>query len=391
MLNSANCLRKLLQKGLIVVTGFIAMGGLSLLYSAVRPEIQSIATHYEKGETAQSKALLQSVVPNNPDEQALVYYYKAIFATDTEVAKNQLQLLAELSPQNSYAQKGLLELGQICLLDREYDKALGYFNQINAPDLDEKQFWLARTYFQKGDFSNAVASANQFIRISSSQTKTEDAYFLLADAYINLEQYNNAISSLKKLLSKPDLIENEQYLHYRYGYAEEMLNNRPEALSQYKQGYELDRFSQVAYLIEDRLFNLRSQYGSSIDLNFLYPYSATALPDIVLAELNNLGNANGTDNPDSTKVVKPPLPQEINFDQQQGLYLQAGRFGNQNNAIKLCDKIIQLKLNAQYYKATQYSDISWVVIVGPFQTELEAVNAKTLLRDNGVDSFIIQK
>jgi len=360
------------------------------LFAAVRPEIQSIALNYEQGNLEQSRQLLQKIQPLNSDEQAIVYYYKALLASEAETAKQQLLLLIQLPSRNNYVQKGLLELGQISLLERDYDKALTYFNRITDPDLPEKHFWLASAYYSQGNFSKAVASADQFIRLAGDSPKKEDAYLLLADAYISLGQYNNAINTLKKLLSKPELVTKEQYLRYRYGYATEMLGNTSEAVSQYRQGIELNRASQLAYLMEDRLFDLRDKYGSAIDLSFLYPYSDTSLPDIVLVALSNSGNNNDADKSDSMPKVQSAKPQEVDFEKQTGIYLQAGRFSNQQNAIKLCERILKLNLNAQYYKSTQHSDVSWVVIVGPYTTELDAVNAKTVLRQENIDSFIIQ-
>jgi tetratricopeptide (TPR) repeat protein len=369
---------------------------LLLLLSAVRleavlsAEIQAIITAYNNGERSRCENLLNRAKPQSNEEEATVKYYKALLSHDAEIARALLQSIIDLNPKLNLAQNARLELGKLYLLDREYDKALAHFNSITSPDLDEKHFWIANVYYEKEDFSNAIASANQYLRQASVGEKAEEAYYLIADAYIELRQYNNAISTLKKLLSKPALISDEQYLRYRYGYACELLGNRSEALSQYRQGYELNRFSQLAYMIEDRLFEMRSTYGYAIDLSFLYPYCASPPPDIVLAEQNK----NSNDIPagsDTTSVVKNNNAPEIDFSNQQGLYLQAGRFSKQDNAIRLCEKIGKLNLHAQYYKVTQQQDVSWVVIVGSFPSQLDAVNAKSLLRDNGIDSFIIQK
>ena len=361
------------------------------LNAAVSKNIQAVIDSYERGELNIAAALLRSAQPSNADERALVLYYRAMLTTDAEAAQTYLLELIDTYPRNLYAQKALYELGSLQLLDREYDKALNSFNQITNPDFSDKHFWIANTYFQKGDYSKTIASANQFIRLTKSSPKLEDAHYLIADSYINLRQFNNAITTLKKLLSQPQLIEDEQYLRYRYGYAAEMLNNRAEALSQYRQGYELDRYSQLAYLIEDRLFEIRSTHGSAIDLNFLYPHSESPLPDIVLAEKTGTVTTNGNTKPDTTAVAKTPQLIDIENNALRGLYLQAGRFTNQDNAVRLCEKILALGFNAQYYKSTQFNDVSWVIIVGPYQAQQDAVNAKTVLRENGIDSFIVQR
>jgi tetratricopeptide (TPR) repeat protein len=359
----------------------------SCLSGAVRPEMQAIANYYEQGSPANCAAALSTAIPLGDEETALVSYYNAILSTEADSAKAKLESIAAHFPKTRYAQLGLLELGKLALLDRNYDVALGWFNKITEPDLDAKHYWIAETWYQKGNFANALASGNTYLRLAPTGSDAEDAHFLLTDAYISLEQYNNAISTLKKLLSKPEIITDEQYLRYRYGYAAEMLDYRPEAISQYKQGLELNRFSQLAFQIEDRLFGMRERYGSIIDLNFLYPYSQGPLPDIVQAELDDkIPN----DNQDSTSVTTIVTPVQVNGTPAEGIYLQAGRFSSQNNAVKLCERILKLNLNAQYYQSTQFKDVSWVVIVGPYSAELDAVNAKTTLRENSIDSFIIE-
>lgn len=373
---------------LLLTTFFLSV---ALLNSAnIRPEIKAIIDTYEKAELDKCNSLIQKSLPESSDEKAIVLYYKAMLTSDVEVTKTNLQALIDAYPKTHYAQKSLLELGNLFLLDRNYDRALAYYNKITEPDFSEKHFWIANLYFQKGDYSNAIASGNQYIRLSKSSQKQEDIYYLIADSYINLNQYNNAINTLKKLLTSSIQIGEEQYLRYRYGYASELLGNKLEAVSQYQQGYEIDRFSQLAYLIEDRLFEMRARYGSTIDLSFLYPYTASPLPDIVLAEQNKTDNVTESVNPDTTSSVKDLVPKEIDAAKQKGLFLQAGRFSMQNNAFNLCEKIISLGLVAQYYKSTQFKDVSWVVLVGPYQTQFEAVKAKNLLTENSIDSFIIQ-
>ncbi len=364
---------------------------LTPIFSAsIKSDIQSIIDSYEKAEFEKCNSLIQKSQAENHEEKAIVFYYTIMLTSDVETAKTNLQALIDAYPKTHYSQMALLELGNLFLLDREYDRALSFYNKVTEPDISEKHFWIANVYFQKGDYSNAIASGNQYLRLSKPSQKQEDIYYLIADSYINLNQYNNAINTLKKLLTYPDRIQEEQYLRYRYGYASELLGNKLEALSQYQQGYELDRFSQLAYLIEDRLFEMRAKYGASIDLSFLYPYTASPLPDIVLAEQNKTDKVMEPVNPDTTSAVKDLVPKEIDVTKQQGLFLQAGRFSMQNNAFKLCERIIGLGLVAQYYKSTQFKDVSWVVLVGPYQTQLEAINAKNLLTENGIDSFIIQ-
>jgi tetratricopeptide (TPR) repeat protein len=379
------------KKAITTVVLTVLLCGFACLAVAARAEIQALINAYEKGDPEKSRTLLMRINPENAEERATVQYYQALLGNDVDSVKVKLATLADTYLKTRYGQKALFELGSLHLLDRDYTKALEYFNKITDPDLSEKHYWIANTYFQKGDYTNAVNSGNQFTRLTKSSPKLEDTYYLIADAYISLSQFNNAITTLKKLLSQPELIEDMQYLRYRYGYAAEMLGNRSEAISQYRQGYEINRFSQLAYLIEDRLFEMRFRYGTGIDLSFLYPHAALPLPDIVLAEQGKTGKITDPDKQDTSVEAKPDTTSAQSDASQPGLYLQAGRFSVQANADKLGDRIRSLGLNARVQKSTQFKDVSWVVIVGPYQNQLDAVTNKQLLKDNEIDSFIIQR
>ncbi len=379
------------KKAITTVVLIVLLCSFACLAMAARAEIQALINAYEKGDPEKSRTLLMRINPENAEERATVQYYQALLGNDVDSVKVKLATLADTYLKTRYGQKALFELGSLNLLDRDYTKALEYFNKITDPDLSEKHYWIANTYFQKGDYTNAVNSGNQFTRLTKSSPKLEDTYYLIADAYISLNQFNNAITTLKKLLSQPELIEDMQYLRYRYGYAAEMLGNRSEAISQYRQGYEINRFSQLAYLIEDRLFEMRLRYGTGIDLSFLYPHAALPLPDIVLAEQGKTGKIADPEKQDTSVEARPDTTSAQSDASQPGLYLQAGRFSVQANADKLGDRIRSLGLNARVQKSTQFKDVSWVVIVGPYQNQLDAVTNKQLLKDNEIDSFIIQR
>ncbi|TFG42805.1 MAG: tetratricopeptide repeat protein, partial [Bacteroidia bacterium] len=215
-----------IKKQLCLLLFILTLFAISGLNAAIGTDIQAIITSYETGDLDRTASLLRASQPENSDEKAIVLYYKAMLTTEAGDAQILLQQVVDTYPKNQYAQKALYELGSLQLLDRDYDKALSTFNKITNPDFSDKHYWLANTYFQKGDYSNAIASANQFIRLTKSSPQLEDAYYLIADSYINLDQYNSTITILKKLLTQPKLIEDEQYLRYRYGFAAEMLNLR---------------------------------------------------------------------------------------------------------------------------------------------------------------------
>lgn len=381
------------MKNRILIFSFLAFWFISFnpLSGAFSKYIQSIIDNYEKGEFDKCRSLLNSVQPGNSEEVAVVQYYATMLSDDIEIIKAKLQSLTDSYKNTKFAQKGLIDLGSIFLLDRDYESALTTFNKITDPQMPEKHYWMAITFYQKGDYRNSINSANQYIRLAKSGLLLEECYFLLTDSYINAKEFNNAVSTLKKLLSQPHLISDMQYLRYRYGYASEMLGNRTEAISQYKQGYEINRFSQLAYQIEDRLFEMRNKYGSIIDLSFLYPHSESPLPEIVVSEQMKAQKLVEQGIEDTTAIAKNLLPQHMEDGIQHGLFLQAGRFSNKNNAVRMAERIVEMGLSSQYIESKRQTELSWVVLVGPYQTQLDVSGAKQILKDNGIESFVVQR
>lgn len=363
----------------------------SPLSGVCRAEILKIAEFYENDSPETARIHLLKALPATDEEKAFVLFYKAMLITDGALAKGFLQQICDLYPKQPITQKAYLELGHIHLLDRDCSSALSTYRKITDPAMPEKSYWIANTQYQMGDYALAIKSAETFLPSSRLTSMTEDAYFLIADAYINLDQYNNAVISLNKLKSLQQELNDPQYFHYRIGYALERLGNKSEAIIHYRQGYEANRFSQMAYLIEDRLFELRGKLGTAVDLAFLYPFSDAPLPDIVLSEpaiTNKLNDAV------VTPVIEPtPKSGSVQLEKapEKGLYLQAGRFSSKANAVKLSDKIVAMGYPCMYYKTEKYKDVSWVVICGSFDTTVVANDAMAALKTNNIDCFIIQR
>jgi tetratricopeptide (TPR) repeat protein len=376
------------SKKTVFIIAFLLMISISgWLQGALKKELQDIAMLYEKGEADKIAVLLNKATSTTDDEKAFILYYKALISPDADKAKQNLRQLCDIYPKTQFCQSAYLELGHLYLLDRDYTEALVYFKKITSPDFPQKHYWIAQTYYQQADYQNAISSAEQYLRFAKPSDEAEDISFLIADAYIEIKQYNNAINTLKKMNSIGD----KQYYHYRYGFAQEMLGSKTEALSHYQIGFEADRYSQLAYLIEDRLFDLRDRNRTEVDLSFLYPYSDSPLPDIVLA--TPIVPAEPVENVKQPEIapIAPKQSKQLDAPPKSGIFLQAGRFSKLENAAKLSDKIAALDLTGSYYKATGFKDVSWVVVCGPFKTEQEAIDARDKLKTSNIDCFIIQR
>ncbi len=361
---------------------------LLLLHSALNANIRKEFLDTEKlflnGNLDGFTGALLNLKPSNDEERAFVAFHNAILKKDSETSITQLTQLTSKFSNTRYGQLGFLELAKIFVLKRDISQAMANLRKITATDLDEKSYWQAVCSYQQGDWQTAINHSETFLRLSPSSIYTEDAYYLIANSYINQNKAHSAITALNKLKSIKDLPTDLQYFHYRLGYAYELNRSTQDALSQYRTGYLLNKYSQIAYQIEDRLFALKAAQNN-IDLNFLYPYVELQLGEVTVV----------TPPPQTPATPVESISQASSgqalkvSDKPSGDYLiQAGRFSNETNAENLVKRIRSFDLPAVYYEAMHNNQKTWVVVCGPYSTQQDAIFAHTKLREHEVDCFI---
>lgn len=354
------------------------------IFANLRKEFREVEAFWDNGDLDALAGALITLKPNIDEERAFVQFYNALLEKQSSQVMESLKSLGQKYPTTLYAQKGMLELAKLHILDRDIELALAQLRKISANELSEKSYWQAVCSFQNSEWQNTINHAENYLRLIQNGIYTEEAYYLISDSYIYMNKASSAISSLNKLKAIKDLPTDNQYFYYRLGYAHELTTNNKEAVAQYKEGYLLNKFSQIAYMIEDRLFGMRESFGSSIDIAFLYPYV-----ELQLDEVSTVVNTNGQ----VTATPPPPpvngnLPLKVSEKPSGDYFIQAGRFSSENNASNLAKKIRALEISAVYYEAFHNNAKTWVVVCGPFSTQQDAIFAHSKLRENEVDCFI---
>ncbi|MBK6264227.1 tetratricopeptide repeat protein [Marivirga sp. S37H4] len=104
-------------------------------------------------------------------------------------------------PANSYADEAYFELGNFYFREKNYPKAIQYYEEtdedvLGQKDKEDYQFKLAYSYFSRKAFSEALPYFNKLKRSSSSYQSAASYYA----GYIAFEQgdYNQALIDLKK-------------------------------------------------------------------------------------------------------------------------------------------------------------------------------------------------
>lgn len=363
------------------------------LYSQVRKEISVLEELYKSGKLIDAQRLISSLKPNKDEERALVQYYEALLNKNKTETLALLNSCAEKYSKTLHGQLAMLEAAKIHILDRDMTNAQALLRRINSPDIVERFYWFSVVFYWLDDFSSAIANAENYLRLSPEGSEAENALHLIADSYIGQRKYQSAVSSLSKIRRLKDF--DRQYYFYKLGRAHELNQNSKDALTAYREGYELDKYSQIAFNIEERLFAMRSR-APSLDLSFLYPYTPLQLlPELAADSTSGLPSSQPelppqipplTDLPgvDKTQAIK------LAAKPSQGFYLQAGRFSVEGNAERLCRGIRDMNLPASYYEDRSQTQTTWVVLAGPFQNSAESEQARIRLTRSEINSFIVQ-
>ncbi|HOS07504.1 MAG TPA: SPOR domain-containing protein [Candidatus Cloacimonas acidaminovorans] len=373
---------------------FILLTGLCCFaFAAVRKEFQDLDKLYNSGKLDELSANISTLKPVNDEERACLGFYNALLKVKIEDAISAHQWLIEKFPKSPYAQKSLLELGKIFILDRKIEEATLYLRRITSPEIIERFYWLGLCAWWNDDYANAISNCENYLRLAPRGEFAEKSYYLIAECYLEQKKAYSAVATLLKLQNAKLPEMDEQYFYYRLGYAYELSDKPIDAITAYRKGYEQDPYSQVAYQIEDRILELKSS-KPNIDISFLYPYSPLQVTIVQEEQPDTLKTSVTTDSKSSSSStakqieVKQDTPVKLKEKPKEGYWLQAGRFSVESNANRLVINIRLLNIPAAYYEDVSGGKKSWVVVCGSFPDRAKAEEAKELLATKNINSFI---
>ncbi len=366
------------------------------LFAQVRKEFITLEDNYHSGKLNEARQQLKNLKPNKDEERALLLYYDAMLKKDRSDALALLISCTQMYPKTHHGQLAMLEAAKLHILEHDMTQAQTLLRGISSADIVERFHWLAVTFYWLDDYSAAIANAENYSRLNPNGKEIENTLHLIADSYIGQKKYQSAVSTLNKVSRLKDY--DRQYYFYKLGLAHELNNNSKDALNSFREGYELDRYSQIAFQIEERLFALRTRVPS-LDLSFLYPYK----PLEIVADTTLVVSGTEPEEQVETQLLPqtsaslpqlPPIdnskPIKISAKPNTGFYLQAGRFSVEPNAERLSRSIRGMNIPAQYYEDRSTGQATWVVLAGPFDNREETDRARNLLMGGEINSFIVQ-
>jgi hypothetical protein len=366
--------------------GFMPVYALAILKS----EYIQIENNFSKTDHTVLLNQLNALYPQTPEEKAFVAYYKAKLNSNPQQMSAELQKTGDTFPKTEYGQKAYMDMGIMYFLQRDIDKSESYFNKISSPSLIEKEYWMAQIHLKQIEPDKAVLSGQNYLKNASDPDKIENIYFVMANAYILQAKYYSVQALLDKLNKIPNLPKHKVYYNYLRGYSYDLAHDDNNALEYYKQIYALDRYSQFAFLTEDRLFAMKARLKGNLDISFIYPDSvyhpAPEMPDTSKTLYTSL----------PIPGVDPPLesvPDSIQMVKStgHGIFLQLGRFNSELNAQNLMLHLKDDGFTAFYFSSKMDNKITYRVLMGPYKTKAQAEKIRTKLNDKTYGSIIVTR
>ena len=347
----------------------------------LRKNFQALETSYEQGKINEIASQISTLKPSSNEEKAFVLFLRAMVENkSSQVSSSYLQQVISNYPNTKYGQLSMLQQAKLFVLERRTGEAKTLLEKITSSQIPERYYWLAVCEDMVDRLASVISNAENYQRLQPKGEYLEESYYLIANAYLGQGKHESAVSTLNKLAAIRGYPTDAQYFHYLLGLSYHGAGNWQEALSNYQKGMQITRYSQIAYLIEDQLFELKSKYGARVDLGFLYPYQRLKILESVPAE-----EAEQQVVEIETPTVDAPL--KLTGKPVSGLYLQTGRFGVEANARSIAHRIRSLKLPSGYYEDRGRKDVPWVTFSGPFKTVAEQDQALKILKDNQIDCF----
>jgi len=363
--------------------------------NALKKEYQTIEDTYQAGNFEEASKQLILLKPATPDEKAFFAYYKAKLETDTDQQIKQLENVTVSHTRQFYGQKAMLDLAEYHFIARHYDESLEWLNKITDPNIIEKSFWQARAYLKLNQYEKALSNADLFLKLSTDPYSNELIAYTQIEAYMQTKKFYSAQVVISKLLQGNQTIQNLPYLYYKQGYCYEMSGNSDKAIESYKQIFSTDRYSQYAYMAEERVYAIK-RANSRLDVSFLYP-----LPKSKQEVIDNIAPKDSTvtstvtlpKDKQEVALILPAtekLPLEVG-PKENGFFVQIGRFASEDNARKQIDIIAKEGfVRGRVLKKKEKGSQHYLVVFGPFKENNQALQLREQLKQRAYASFIIE-
>ena len=301
---------------------------------------------------------LQSELSNASDSYNTIFYREKL--KTKVVNSDNYEKILKNSINSVLNEKALLEAVEFKFIKRNYKEIINLIN-VSATTNIELIYWKALANYKSGNFASAIKDAQKIIKDGKDYGLSEISYILIADSYIKMKEYRNAISSLNELKNSP-FINHIPIVHLKT--AECCINLHDFDLAA---GY-------LKKIIKDYPF---SQY--SIQAEEMYTCIIGKVNETITVKDPIIKKQ-------PEQVVKHFQPQKDNKD---CIYLQTGAFSAKKNAEKQLKSLQNMGYPGILATKTQSSKSLYLVRIGPFTDKAQAKTIKEELDLKSIKSFYV--
>ncbi|MEA2096320.1 MAG: SPOR domain-containing protein [Candidatus Cloacimonadota bacterium] len=290
-------------------------------------------------------------------------YKKAKIEKDGTTMKILFEGVYEEDHDSIFGQLSLLELAKNNFFKRDYKNAVSLLKKIHHPKISNKQYWLAKSYLKMGRYQLSIISSQIFIAESNENVKIENAFFIIAEAYLQQKMYKRAFNTLESLRTSKYINNNIPLLHYKMGVCKEQQGKFEQALMFYKKLKQDFPYHQYCYLAEDRIYKLKKNDKLEIDLS----------------EINTF------------RKEEPVEETKAATGEDLKIYLQVGAFGSEDNAEKFGKKVRVIGYKYIVFSKIKNNSKLYVVAAGPFDENDNLKKVMQKLKKNDINSYVIKR
>lgn len=290
-------------------------------------------------------------------------FKKAKTEKDGTTMKILFEGVYEEDHDSIFGQLSLLELAKYNFFKRDYKNAVSLLKKIYHQEISDKQYWLAKSYLKLGRYQLSIVSSQIFIAESNDNVQIENAYFLIAEAYLQQRMYKRAFNTLESLRTSKYINNNIPLLHYKMGICKEQQGIFEQSLMFYKKLKQDFPYHQYCYLAEDRIYKLKKNDNLDIDISKINTF----------------------------RKEEPVEETNAAIGADLKIYLQVGAFGSEDRAKKLGKKVKVIGCKYIIFSKIKNNSKLFVVAAGPFDENDNLKKAMQKLKKNDIDSYVIKR
>lgn len=348
---------------------FIIIGAISIVITIVFFSIQAETTQYtyqdgirflEQGDESSARVVFSRFFHNNPNhsnaDEALWNYI--LLLPETSHAQVYCQRLIRDYPEFHQIDQALDFLGTIYFIQEQFSQSLSIYESLynrfkQSPLTPKACYYVGLNHLNLQHYQQAIQYFEQLIQLYPNSNYRTHVYFYLSTTYYQRQTYGKSTEYLMKIIQDHPHSPFVPAAYFKLGMTHLRWGN-------------IDRAKQIFRSIQED-----------------YPNSLEA--DLAASKLMDYGELFGNV---YLSQVQPHLSTANQTTVSSGrYYVQIGVFSRQQNA----NEALQLIQSLGYPGTKENRQSGFKVLAGPFATRDHARQAEDTLKNQGMDTLIIER